>query len=141
MAAVSQIVEIEPAPGVIARIKQWEGNYSAYATQKELALVRQQQEYAAQQKEIERLKEDLAAARLKTLVSEAETIDGLRVIVQKMGNADIDELLKADEIFLTGSAAEITPVREIAGLQFKPASMTEMLLNDFAALTRRKNAA
>ncbi|MGE4380881.1 MAG: DHHA1 domain-containing protein, partial [Methanothrix sp.] len=26
---------------------------------------------------------------------EAETIDGLRVIVQKMGNADIDELLKA----------------------------------------------
>ena len=53
------------------------------------------EEWKEQQKEIERLKEDLAAARLKTLVSEAETIDGLRVIVQKMGNADIDELLKA----------------------------------------------
>ncbi len=53
------------------------------------------EEWKGQQKEIERLKEDLAAARLKTLVSEAETIDGLRVIVQKMGNADIDELLKA----------------------------------------------
>jgi alanyl-tRNA synthetase len=53
------------------------------------------EEWKEQQKEIERLKEDSAAARLKTLVSEAETIDGLRVIVQKMGNADIDELLKA----------------------------------------------
>ncbi len=53
------------------------------------------EEWKSQQKEIERLKEDLAIARLKTLVSEAETIDGLRVIVQKMGNADIDELLKA----------------------------------------------
>jgi branched-chain amino acid aminotransferase len=52
-----------------------------------------------------------------------------------------NELASFSEVFLTGSAAEITPVREIAGLQFKPASMTEMLLNDFAALTRRKNAA
>jgi alanyl-tRNA synthetase len=53
------------------------------------------EEWKSQQKEIERLKEDLAMAKLKTLISEAETIDGLRVIVQKMGNADIDELLKA----------------------------------------------
>lgn len=53
------------------------------------------EEWKSQQKEIERLKENLAAARLKTLISEAETIDGLRVVVQKMGNADIDELLKA----------------------------------------------
>ncbi len=45
------------------------------------------------------------------------------------------------ECFLTGSAAEITPVREIAGLNFKPSTMSEMLLNDFSALTRRKNAA
>ncbi|MCX7359973.1 MAG: branched-chain amino acid aminotransferase [Alphaproteobacteria bacterium] len=52
-----------------------------------------------------------------------------------------NELAGFSEVFLTGSAAEITPVREIAGLQFKPAGMTEMLLNDFAALTRRKNAA
>ena len=52
-----------------------------------------------------------------------------------------NELAGFSEVFLTGSAAEITPVREIAGLQFKPAAMTEMLLNDFAALTRRKNAA
>ncbi|MGE0046755.1 MAG: branched-chain amino acid aminotransferase [Hyphomonadaceae bacterium] len=52
-----------------------------------------------------------------------------------------NELAGFDEIFLTGSAAEISPVREIAGMHFKPAGVTEQLLNDFAALTRRKNAA
>ena len=53
------------------------------------------EEWKGQQKEIERLKEDLAKARLKTLIAEAQTIDGLKVVVQKMGSADIDELLKA----------------------------------------------
>jgi alanyl-tRNA synthetase len=53
------------------------------------------EEWKAQQKEIERLKEDLAKARLKTLTAEAHEIDGLKVVVQKMGSADIDELLKA----------------------------------------------
>ncbi|MDD1755011.1 MAG: alanine--tRNA ligase [Methanothrix sp.] len=52
-------------------------------------------EWKGQQKEIERLKEDLAKARLKTLTSDAQEIDGLKVVVQKMGSADIDELLKA----------------------------------------------
>ena len=53
------------------------------------------EEWKGQQKEIERLKEDLAKARLKTLVAEAEIMDGLKIVVQKMGSADIDELLKA----------------------------------------------
>ncbi|MDD4161545.1 MAG: alanine--tRNA ligase [Methanothrix sp.] len=53
------------------------------------------EEWKGQQKEIERLKEDLARARLKTMIAEAETIDGLKVVVQKMGPADIEELLKA----------------------------------------------
>jgi alanyl-tRNA synthetase len=53
------------------------------------------EEWKGQQKEIERLKEDLAKARLKTLASEAQEIDGLKVVVQKMGMADIDEMLKA----------------------------------------------
>jgi alanyl-tRNA synthetase len=53
------------------------------------------EEWKDQQKEIERLKEDLAKARLKTLTAEAQDIDGLKVVVQKMGMADIDELLKA----------------------------------------------
>jgi branched-chain amino acid aminotransferase len=49
------------------------------------------------------------------------------------------ELAGFSEAFLTGSAAEITPIREIAGLAFKPGDITEMLMNDFSALTRRTN--
>lgn len=51
-----------------------------------------------------------------------------------------NELATFTEAFLTGSAAEITPIREIAGMGFKPAAMTEQLMHDFTALTRRKNA-
>ena len=51
------------------------------------------------------------------------------------------ELATFEEAFLTGSAAEVTPIREIAGLAFKPGKMTEQLMNEFSALTRRKNSA
>jgi branched-chain amino acid aminotransferase len=51
-----------------------------------------------------------------------------------------NELPAFSECFLTGSAAEVTPVREIAGLPFKPGAMTEQLVHDFSALTRRTNA-
>jgi ATP-binding cassette subfamily F protein 3 len=51
---VSRIAELEPgARG--ARLTVWEGSYSAYVTQKEIALRRQQQDYVSQQKEIARL--------------------------------------------------------------------------------------
>jgi len=52
-----------------------------------------------------------------------------------------NELAGFQEVFLTGSAAEITPVAEIAGMYFKPAKVTEQLIADFGALTTRKNAA
>ena len=52
-----------------------------------------------------------------------------------------NELATFSEAFLTGSAAEITPIREIAGMNFKPAAMCEQMIHDFSALTRRKNAA
>jgi ATP-binding cassette, subfamily F, member 3 len=68
---VSVIVELEPAAGVMARLKRWEGNYSAYVMQKELALIRQQQDYSSQQKEIEHL--EAAIARFKTWL--AVTLD------------------------------------------------------------------
>jgi branched-chain amino acid aminotransferase len=44
-------------------------------------------------------------------------------------------------MFLTGSAAEITPVAEVQGIYFKPGKITEQLISDFSAFTRRKNAA
>jgi branched-chain amino acid aminotransferase len=52
-----------------------------------------------------------------------------------------NELATFTESFLTGSAAEITPIREIAGLNFKPSTLTEQLMHDYSGLTRRKNAA
>ncbi|MEZ5995182.1 MAG: branched-chain amino acid aminotransferase [Hyphomonadaceae bacterium] len=52
-----------------------------------------------------------------------------------------NELATFEEAFLTGSAAEVTPIREIAGLPFKPAAICEQMVHDYAALTRRKNAA
>ncbi len=60
---VTIIAEMEPSPDKTARIIRWEGNYSSYVTQKELALIRQQQTYSAQQKEIEHL--EAAIARFK----------------------------------------------------------------------------
>jgi len=52
-----------------------------------------------------------------------------------------NELATFDECFLTGSAAELTPVSEIAGMKFKPGKVTEQLMADYSALVRRKNAA
>jgi branched-chain amino acid aminotransferase len=51
-----------------------------------------------------------------------------------------NELAGFEEVFLTGSAAEITPVAEIAGMHFKPGKVTEALIADFGALTKRQNA-
>lgn len=64
---VNMIVELEQAREVGARLASWEGNYSAYVTQKELALLKQQQDYVAQQKEIGRL--EAAVARFKLWAS------------------------------------------------------------------------
>jgi branched-chain amino acid aminotransferase len=52
-----------------------------------------------------------------------------------------NELATFSECFLTGSAAEITPIREIAGMSFKPGAISEQLIHDYSALTRRRNAA
>lgn len=52
-----------------------------------------------------------------------------------------NELALFSEAFLTGSAAEITPIREIAGLAYKPSAICEQMIHDFSALTRRRNAA
>jgi branched-chain amino acid aminotransferase len=42
-----------------------------------------------------------------------------------------DELARATEVFLTGSAAEITPVREIGQYKFTPGALTKQLIDDF----------
>jgi ATP-binding cassette, subfamily F, member 3 len=49
---VTEIAEVEGA-----RIRTWQGGYSAYAVARELELVRRQQQYVTQQKEIARLED------------------------------------------------------------------------------------
>ena len=59
-------------------------------------------------------------------------------IAKKRGVSVIERHIKPEEMadfsecFLTGSAAEVTPVREIGPYTFKPGALTEMLMNAYA---------
>ena len=46
------------------------------------------------------------------------------------------EMARASECFLTGTAAEITPVRQIGEYGFTPGTVCKTLLDDFGAATR-----
>ena len=48
-----------------------------------------------------------------------------------------EELETFEECFLTGTAAEVTPVSEIGPYRFKPGKISETLMNDYAAEVRR----
>lgn len=47
-----------------------------------------------------------------------------------------DELRRAQEVFVTGTAAEITPVRAIDEIRYQQGPVTVQLMDDFAAITR-----
>ena len=47
-----------------------------------------------------------------------------------------EEMAKADECFLTGTAAEVTPVREIGSYTFTPGEITRQLIADYDGLVR-----
>ncbi len=49
-----------------------------------------------------------------------------------------EELSKASEVFLTGSAAEVTPVREIGPYQFQPGRVCETMMRDYGNLVRNQ---
>jgi branched-chain amino acid aminotransferase len=51
-----------------------------------------------------------------------------------------DEMKLASEVFLAGTAAEVTPVREIAGQGYTPGKITETLLRDYEALVNMSPA-
>jgi branched-chain amino acid aminotransferase len=46
------------------------------------------------------------------------------------------ELDHAQEVFLAGTAAEVTPVRQIGDAHFTPGRLTETLVQDYEALVR-----
>jgi ATP-binding cassette subfamily F protein 3 len=56
---ISQIAELDNS-----RLTFYQGNYSSYTMQRELALLKQQQDYISQQKEIKRLEEAVARFKL-----------------------------------------------------------------------------
>jgi branched-chain amino acid aminotransferase len=47
-----------------------------------------------------------------------------------------DEMKQASEAFLAGTAAEVTPIREIGSVSFKPGPITAKLLADYEQLVR-----
>jgi branched-chain amino acid aminotransferase len=47
-----------------------------------------------------------------------------------------EEMAKASECFLTGTAAEVTPVREIGPYTFTPGEISKTLITDYEALVR-----
>ena len=50
------------------------------------------------------------------------------------------ELERADEVFLTGTAAEVTPVGRIGDLHFQPGTLCRRMIEDFTALTQAESA-
>ena len=50
---------------------------------------------------------------------------------------ELAEIERATEVFLAGTAAEVTPVREIAGRSYTPTRITETLLKGYDALVRQ----
>jgi branched-chain amino acid aminotransferase len=51
-----------------------------------------------------------------------------------------EELGSATEVFLAGTAAEVTPVRQIGAHNYTPGRITETLLRDYEALVRMSPA-
>ena len=49
-----------------------------------------------------------------------------------------DELRNFSECFITGTAAEITPVRQIGDVNYKPGSVPEGLVTDYSDLVNGK---
>ncbi|WP_428489045.1 branched-chain amino acid aminotransferase [Rhodopila sp.] len=66
----------------------------------------------------------------RTVISLARR-NQMRVVERQIA---ADELGRATEVFLAGTAAEVTAVREIGARQFTPGAVTETLMKDYDAL-------
>ena len=63
---------------------------------------------------------------------------GLEVVERRIKP---EELTGFSECFLTGTAAEVTPVSEVGPYTFKPGEITIGLMNDYFAEVQPKRAA
>jgi len=64
--------------------------------------------------------------------------DGIKLIEK---NITVNELLKADEVFMTGTAAEVTPVSQIDKYKFTVCNVIKDLSASYQELVRKKTAA
>ncbi len=99
---IGQIAELDGG-----RLTLYEGNYSSYVTQRELALLRQQEQYVAQQKEIARLEEAIARFKLWASI----VIDERHIKQARNKQRQIDRMDKVERPVLE---------RRKLGLQFRP---------------------
>lgn len=77
-------------------------------------------------------------------------LDGItrRTIIELAGRRNIpvherdirpEEMANAQEAFLVGTAAEVTPVGEIGSYRFTPGSVTHQMMEDYSAEVRRRS--
>ena len=82
-----------------------------------------------------------------TALEHPDALPGItRRTVMEMAGADtrkvpLEELLEADEVFLTGTSAELTPLGELAGRTWKPGRVTLGLREHYFDIVRGRNAA
>ncbi len=69
----------------------------------------------------------------RTVIALAER-EGLEVIERTISVADLD---RASEVFLTGTAAEVTPVGEIDGRHYNPGRISNLLVDAYQAEVRK----
>ena len=72
----------------------------------------------------------------KTVIKLAES-KGFEVVVRHILP---EELATFSECFIVGSAAEVTPVRQIGEYSFKPGNISLSLMDDYAMMVRRQKA-
>jgi branched-chain amino acid aminotransferase len=73
----------------------------------------------------------------RQVVMELARKRGIRVVERAIWP---EEFEKATEVFITGTAAEVTPVSEIGKYKFTPGKITKLLMDDFDVLVGRTPA-
>ena len=76
------------------------------------------------------------ANSVRDAVLDIAKAQGIPAVETKMG---LHDLYNADEVFLTGSAAEVTPVGSIGDWTFEVGKITQTLMEDYSNFVRGKH--
>ena len=81
------------------------------------------------------------AGRLVIAITDVEGFEERRQILCVERHIEADELGSFNQCFITGTAAEVTPVSEIGPHRFTVGPIVETLMGDYDAVVRRQKAA